>query len=88
MRVPLLLGLVRSPPPEVVALGPENIISYLAQLMKGEDKCFRLKLMFVGQENVGFVFRLCLLSLSQLASGGPSRSSSPLQSGKLVCYER
>lgn len=46
-------GHLRSPPPEVVTRGSASIIAYLAQMLKGEEPCNRLKLMFVGQENVG-----------------------------------
>lgn len=38
---------------EVVALGSGSIVAYLGQLLKGQEPCYRLKLMFVGQENVG-----------------------------------
>lgn len=46
-------GRLRSPPMEVVARGSESIIAYLGQLLKGQEPCNRMKLMFVGQENVG-----------------------------------
>jgi hypothetical protein len=38
----------------VVALGSMSIVAYLGQLLKGQEPCYRLKVMFVGQENVGY----------------------------------
>jgi hypothetical protein len=31
-----------------------SIVAYLGQLLKGQEPCYRLKVMFVGQENVGY----------------------------------
>ncbi len=40
-------------------LGSGSIVAYLGQLLRGQKPCYRLKLMFVGQENVGYtLFRL------------------------------
>jgi hypothetical protein len=39
-------------------MGSSSVVAYLAQLLKGQEPCFRLKLMFVGQENVGYVVHL------------------------------
>jgi hypothetical protein len=47
----------RSPPPDIIAAGSASILSFLSQLLKGQERCYRIKLMFVGQENVGY----CLL---------------------------
>ncbi len=44
---------LRTPPREVVQLGTAHIISFLTQLLQGQQPCFRMKVMFVGQENVG-----------------------------------
>lgn len=41
------------PPPSVVSKGLPDIMSYLSQLHKGQERMYRLKLMIVGQENVG-----------------------------------
>jgi hypothetical protein len=35
-------------------MGSSSIISYLGQLLRGQQLCFRMKLMLVGQENVGY----------------------------------
>lgn len=35
-------------------MGSSSIIAYLNQLLRGHQLCFRMKLMFVGQENVGY----------------------------------
>jgi Leucine-rich repeat (LRR) protein len=47
-------GCLRSPPKDVVAMGTSSILSFLEQLLRGQQPCFRMKLMFVGQENVGY----------------------------------
>jgi hypothetical protein len=47
-------GCLRSPPKDVVALGTSSILHFLEQLLRGQQPCFRMKLMFVGQENVGY----------------------------------
>lgn len=41
-------------------MGLPSIMSYLEQLLKGQQPCFRMKIMFVGQENVGYVHHRCL----------------------------
>jgi hypothetical protein len=38
-------------------MGSSSVISYLSQLLRGQQLCFRMKLMFVGQENVGYDVR-------------------------------
>ncbi len=59
VRLTLFVSRCRSPPPEVVVLGSGSIVAYLGQLLRGQKPCYRLKLMFVGQENVGYtLFRL------------------------------
>lgn len=50
-----LTSLNRSPPPEIASMGSSSIMSYLNQLLRGQQLCFRMKLMFVGQENVGYI---------------------------------
>jgi hypothetical protein len=42
-------------------MGTTSVVSYLGQLLKGQEHCYRLKLMFVGQENVGYVCVCCFL---------------------------
>ena len=54
VRLTLFVSRCRSPPPEVVVLGSGSIVAYLGQLLRGQKPCYRLKLMFVGQENVGY----------------------------------
>jgi hypothetical protein len=62
VRLTLFLSRCRSPPPEVVVLGSGSIVAYLGQLLRGQTPCYRLKLMFVGQENVGYTLHsTCLL---------------------------
>ena len=46
---------LRSPTPETVKMGTKEVIGFLRDLMKDSVPCFRLKLMVVGQENVGKV---------------------------------
>jgi small GTP-binding protein len=41
------------PPPEVVSLGKDAILKHLHDMLDGTQECFRMKLMLVGQENVG-----------------------------------
>jgi hypothetical protein len=36
-------------------MGSSNILAYLGQLLNGQQACYRMKLMFVGQENVGYL---------------------------------
>jgi len=38
----------------VVDLGTFSILSFLEQMLHGEMPCFRMKLLFLGQENVGY----------------------------------
>ena len=40
-------------PPEIVARGTNSVWNYLADLLSGHQICNRIKLMFVGQGNVG-----------------------------------
>jgi len=35
-------------------MGSPSVLSYLNQLLKGQKLCYRQKIMFVGQENVGW----------------------------------
>eukprot|EP00026_Physarum_polycephalum_P000022 Phypoly_transcript_00022.p1 GENE.Phypoly_transcript_00022~~Phypoly_transcript_00022.p1 ORF type:complete len:3281 (-),score=556.54 Phypoly_transcript_00022:159-8669(-) len=44
---------IRTPPPEVVAGGLSSILDYLRDLIGGWEPCYRMKIMIVGQENVG-----------------------------------
>jgi GTPase SAR1 family protein len=44
---------LREPPRNIVNDGAEAVVSFLRELMKGGEPCLRMKLMFVGQENVG-----------------------------------
>jgi hypothetical protein len=37
-------------------MGAQSILAYLNQLLHGQKPCHRIKIMFVGQENVGYVF--------------------------------
>jgi hypothetical protein len=45
----------RSPPEEIACMGSQSIMAYLSQLLHGQKPCHRMKMMFVGQENVGCV---------------------------------
>ncbi len=36
-------------------MGSSSILAYLGQLLNGQQACYRMKLMFVGQENVGYL---------------------------------
>eukprot|EP01133_Synstelium_polycarpum_P001517 gene1517-1772_t len=44
---------LKTPPPEIVSQGLAAIRDYLRDLIKGQEQCYRMKLMIVGQENVG-----------------------------------
>ncbi|EGG24144.1 leucine-rich repeat-containing protein [Cavenderia fasciculata] len=44
---------LRTPPPEILHQGLQAILDYLKDLIKGQEQCYRMKLMIVGQENVG-----------------------------------
>ncbi len=44
---------LRTPPKEIVKKGRKEIMGYLKDLAKGSEQCYRVKLMVVGQENVG-----------------------------------
>ncbi|EFA78013.1 leucine-rich repeat-containing protein [Heterostelium album PN500] len=44
---------LRTPPPEIIAKGTVSILKFLKDLTKGQEECYRMKLMVVGQENVG-----------------------------------
>jgi len=40
-------------PPEAQSNGTRSILAYLRDLHKGAERCYRMKLMFVGKENAG-----------------------------------
>ncbi|EFA77446.1 leucine-rich repeat-containing protein [Heterostelium album PN500] len=44
---------LKTPPPEILSQGLTPILEYLRDLIKGQEQCYRMKLMIVGQENVG-----------------------------------
>jgi Leucine-rich repeat (LRR) protein len=44
---------VQSPPPEIAARGLRAIKDFMYDLVKGSSPCYRIKLLLVGQENVG-----------------------------------
>eukprot|EP01132_Coremiostelium_polycephalum_P008525 gene8525-10480_t len=44
---------IRTPPPEIIQKGHVQILQFLKDLSKGQQECYRMKLMIVGQENVG-----------------------------------
>ncbi|GAM18438.1 hypothetical protein SAMD00019534_016130 [Acytostelium subglobosum LB1] len=44
---------LKTPPPEIRSQGIQAILNYLVDLIKGQEQCYRMKLMIVGQENVG-----------------------------------
>ncbi|KYR02814.1 leucine-rich repeat-containing protein (LRR) [Tieghemostelium lacteum] len=44
---------LKTPPAEILAMGLKSILDYLKDLIKGSESCFKMKLMIVGQENVG-----------------------------------
>jgi hypothetical protein len=75
---PLPVWTRRSPPPEVVALGSGSIVAYLGQLLRGQEPCHRLKLMFVGQENVGYS-RTAVESLTLIHATAHSRTCAHAQ---------
>ncbi|KAL6078168.1 Myotubularin-like phosphatase domain, variant 2 [Balamuthia mandrillaris] len=52
------------PPSDVVAMGKSSVISWLQQAFQGTQRCYRMKLMLVGQENVGKTSVLKCLSSS------------------------
>ncbi len=44
---------LKTPPPEIMKQGVKAILGYLKELADGSEPCYRMKLMIVGQENVG-----------------------------------
>ena len=42
-----------TPPAEVIRSGFDSVFNYLQSLLEGSRKCYRMKIMVVGQENVG-----------------------------------
>merc|ERR1711974_245881 len=44
---------VKTPSPEVIALGYDAVFSFLQSLLRGCESVYRMKVMLVGQENVG-----------------------------------
>jgi hypothetical protein len=43
-----------SPPKEIVAMGSAHVLRFLSKLYQGHERLYRMKLMFVGQENAGY----------------------------------
>jgi len=44
---------IKTPPPEIQSQGLKPMLLYLKDLIKGQEQCYKMKLMIVGQENVG-----------------------------------
>eukprot|EP01117_Protostelium_nocturnum_P011694 TRINITY_DN4256_c3_g1_i11.p1 TRINITY_DN4256_c3_g1~~TRINITY_DN4256_c3_g1_i11.p1 ORF type:complete len:1743 (-),score=580.06 TRINITY_DN4256_c3_g1_i11:39-5267(-) len=44
---------LKTPPKEIVKRGVKEILGYLSDMLEGSEPCYRIKLMIVGQENVG-----------------------------------
>ncbi|PRP80501.1 hypothetical protein PROFUN_11723 [Planoprotostelium fungivorum] len=44
---------MKTPPKEIVRRGVKEILGYLTDLSEGSESCYRIKVMMVGQENVG-----------------------------------
>ncbi|KAF2071594.1 hypothetical protein CYY_007084 [Polysphondylium violaceum] len=44
---------IKTPPPEIQVQGLKPMLLYLKDLIKGQEQCYKMKLMIVGQENVG-----------------------------------
>ena len=44
-----------SPKLAIVALGTDALLRFMRKLLDGNERCYRMKLMLVGQENVGYV---------------------------------
>jgi len=44
---------ITSPPPAVVSMGHTALLHYMKRHLEGQEEFYRMKLMFVGQENVG-----------------------------------
>jgi hypothetical protein len=42
-----------SPPINIEAEGEEAVLGFIKQFINGFERCYRYKLMLVGQENVG-----------------------------------
>lgn len=53
----------QTPPPEILSKSTKMILGYLRDLAKGSEPIYRVKLMMVGQENVGkssYIRRSCI----------------------------
>eukprot|EP00007_Cunea_sp_BSH-02190019_P005553 CAMPEP_0174232408 /NCGR_PEP_ID=MMETSP0417-20130205/2700_1 /TAXON_ID=242541 /ORGANISM="Mayorella sp, Strain BSH-02190019" /LENGTH=2427 /DNA_ID=CAMNT_0015310457 /DNA_START=88 /DNA_END=7371 /DNA_ORIENTATION=+ len=59
----------KTPPREVVSGGLESVMQFMKDLLAGADPCFRMKLMIVGQENVGKTSLLRCLTRKKNAKG-------------------
>ncbi|KAK5576072.1 hypothetical protein RB653_007210 [Dictyostelium firmibasis] len=68
---------LKTPPPEIVSLGLKSILLYLKDLIKGQEQCYKMKLMIVGQENVGKTTLLKTLKekKKKATPGGPNIST-------------
>lgn len=67
---------LREPPRNIISGGAESIVSFLKELMKGGEPCLRMKLMFVGQENVGKTSLLRALASEVKSRGDPKSKDS------------
>ena len=84
---------LRTPPKPIVEAGLSEVFVYLKSLLEGAKRCYRMKIMVVGQENVGKTSLLrCLTKKTHVdeelkkATNLDSVSTDGIDIGKLTVY--
>lgn len=46
---------ITSPKLAILAMGTDALLAFMRKMLDGNERCYRMKLMLVGQDNVGYV---------------------------------